>query len=146
MYSLSPHDTSGGKHNVNSRTRQRKVSSLQTTVTKIFRTQLSTLISNIGETEPHFIRCIRSNEDAIPDHIDSVAVLRQLKYSGVMEALRVRRLGYSNRMPYRSFLLRYETLANDPEFIRNVRSNSVSINDMKEAATKNFETFASSTN
>ena len=138
MHALS-HGQSLEKAPSSGRSRHRKVSSLQTTVTKRFRTQLNTLVANIGETEPHFIRCIRSNGEAVPDFIDSIAVLRQLKYSGVMEALRVRRLGFSNRMPYRSFLLRYETLTNDAMFLQNVRDNVVSIGELKEAAAGIFE-------
>ena len=118
--------------------RNRKVSALQTTVTKRFRSQLSQLMQTLKETQTQFIRCIRSNEDCLPNTIDPVAVLRQLKYSGVMEALRVRRLGYSSRLSFKEFVIRYRMLLNDNAFVRDVRHDLVSLEEIKRAAVRIF--------
>jgi myosin-3 len=55
-------------------------------------------------------RCIRPNKDKIPGYFDSEIVSTQLKYTGVLETTKIRRLGYSNRIAFADFLRRYSIL------------------------------------
>lgn len=58
------------------------------------------------------LRCIRPNKDKIPGYFDSETVNVQLKYTGVLETTKIRRLGYSNRISYTDFVKRYSILVN----------------------------------
>lgn len=71
------------------------------------------LLSKMVAGAPHFVRCIRPNKDKIPGYFDSETVSVQLKYTGVLETTKIRRLGYSNRISYNDFVKRYSVLA-DP--------------------------------
>ena len=68
------------------------------------------LLSKMVAGAPHFVRCIRPNKDKIPGYFDSETVSIQLKYTGVLETTRIRRLGYSNRIPFADFIKRYAIL------------------------------------
>lgn len=57
-------------------------------------------------------RCIRPNKDKIPGYFDSETVNIQLKYTGVLETTKIRRLGFSNRISYQDFVKRYSILIN----------------------------------
>jgi len=75
-----------------------------------FQDQLTALIKTMQQTSPRFVRCIKSNTEKLPLSFEAPNVLRQLKYAGVMEALRVRRAGYPNRLRYRPFLLQFRLM------------------------------------
>lgn len=53
------------------------------------------------ETRPHYIRCIKPNDNAEPDEVSRVRVMEQLRYGGVLEAVRVARSGYPVRLPHK---------------------------------------------
>ena len=80
---------------------------MNVTVAKRFVDSLGGLIRTMGLTTPRFVRCIKSNAGKLPDTFESPNVLRQLKYAGVIEALRIRRSGYPNRLAFKDFLDRY---------------------------------------
>ena len=51
-------------------------------------------------------RCIRPNAANVPREFESVRVLLQLRYSGVLEAVKIRRQGFSYRPTIEEFLER----------------------------------------
>ena len=53
-----------------------------------FQQQLNTLMQQILQTAPNFVRCVKPNADKQPGVFDSKLVLMQLKYSGLFEAIR----------------------------------------------------------
>lgn len=57
-----------------------------------FAKSLKELVQRLEETAPHFIRCIKPNEDQRPKSWDPMLVRRQLKYSGVMETTTIRKV------------------------------------------------------
>eukprot|EP00940_MAST-03C_sp_MAST-3C-sp2_P000610 g610.t1 len=68
----------------------------------VFKKQLSDLMDKeLAQAEPHYIRCIKSNEHRLYAHqkysFDSQLVLRQLLYAGVLEVISIRKKGYSFR-------------------------------------------------
>uniref|UniRef100_A0A7S2W7S0 Myosin motor domain-containing protein n=1 Tax=Mucochytrium quahogii TaxID=96639 RepID=A0A7S2W7S0_9STRA len=67
------------------------------TVTNQFKRQLRDLVKEIGQTQSHFIRCIKPNRVEAKDRFDEKMVLQQLKCSGVVEAIRIARVGYPDR-------------------------------------------------
>ena len=47
-------------------------------------------MTTLNTTEPHYIRCIKPNNDKQSDVIVGSLVLQQLTYSGVFEAVSIR--------------------------------------------------------
>ena len=80
------------------------------TLGSAFRKQLAGLTRVLEKTQPHFIRCIKSNALKQPDAFDAPLCLEQLRYSGLFEAIRIRRAGYAHRETHASFARRYAVL------------------------------------
>lgn len=72
-----------------------------------FRNQLISLLDNLNRTEPHFVRCVKSNDKKKGGVFDGPMVLEQLKYSGLFEAIRIRRAGYAYRATHDVFANQY---------------------------------------
>ena len=81
-----------------------------------FRRQLSNLTRVLEKTQPSFIRCIKSNNVKEPDTFDAPLCLEQLRYSGLFEAIRIRRAGYAHRETHSSFARRYAVLIGNVNF------------------------------
>ena len=75
-----------------------------------FRNQLIGLINNLNTTEPHFIRCVKPNHAKKPQIFDGVLSLRQLRYAGLFEAIRIRQSGFAFRVSHQVFAQTYYTL------------------------------------
>lgn len=75
-----------------------------------FRNSLRQLMAKIQASETHYVRCIKPNAQNRPKEFTSVMVHEQLRYSGVLEAVRIRKQGFSCRMLFEEFLLRYRCL------------------------------------
>lgn len=59
--------------------------------------------------EPIFIRCIKPNDMRRPFHVDRTKMAQQLRYTGVLETVRIRKQGYSHRVTFSDFLRRWRT-------------------------------------
>jgi ankyrin repeat protein/serine/threonine protein kinase len=77
-----------------------------------FAKQLRTLRSRIETTIPHYIRCLKPNDELCPDYFEPKNIVEQLRCGGVLEAVRVSRAGYPTRYPHEVFLARYYILGN----------------------------------
>ncbi|KAH9259713.1 hypothetical protein BASA81_002135 [Batrachochytrium salamandrivorans] len=75
-----------------------------------FRNQLDKLMNQLNQTQTHYIRCIKPNNDKRPSELDPVLTLEQLRYSGVFEAVRIRKQGFPFRYTYERFVERYKCL------------------------------------
>lgn len=64
----------------------------------------------LNSTEPHFIRAIKPNEEKKPDMFDAPDVVRQLKYAGLLETIRIRSAGYSLRPTFQEFFTQFKIL------------------------------------
>lgn len=82
------------------------------TVCTQFRDQLTSLMEKINHTKPHYVRCLKPNDKNLPDTFDRLRITEQLKYGGVLEAVRVARAGFPMRMPLDGFYNHYKRLAN----------------------------------
>ncbi len=80
------------------------------TVAQRHKEQLSSLMSQLSATQPHFVRCIVPNSEKKPGKIETPLVLEQLRCNGVLEGIRIARLGYPNRLLFSEFRNRYEVL------------------------------------
>lgn len=83
---------------------------IRVSVGKQFSTQLKQLRARIDDTSPHYIRCLKPNNELRPDHFDSAVIADQLRYAGILEAIRVSRVGYPQRYLHERFLSRYRIL------------------------------------
>ena len=75
-----------------------------------FKISLQSLVEDLEKTQPHYIRCIKPNLKKAPNNFNAGEVLKQLRYSGMMEAIRIRREGYALREPHQSFFSRFGML------------------------------------
>ena len=80
------------------------------TVSETHRLSLCKLVSNLKQTNPHFIRCIVPNENKQFGVVDSQFVLHQLRCNGVIEGIRICKKGFPGRMKYGEFMARYKVL------------------------------------
>ncbi|KAL9188488.1 hypothetical protein ACHAXT_006866 [Thalassiosira profunda] len=80
-----------------------------------FRTSLQMLVMDLECTQPHYVRCIKPNTNKAYNVFDSGEVLRQLRYSGMMETIRIRREGYALREEHESFHRRFHLLLSSEE-------------------------------
>jgi myosin heavy subunit len=80
-----------------------------------FRTSLQMLVMDLECTQPHYVRCIKPNNNKAYSVFDSGEVLRQLRYSGMMETIRIRREGYALREEHESFYRRFHLLLSTEE-------------------------------
>ncbi|XP_043715577.1 myosin-1-like isoform X2 [Telopea speciosissima] len=72
-----------------------------------FKGQLFQLMQRLGNTTPHFIRCIKPNNLQRPGIYEQGLVLQQLRCCGVLEVVRISRSGYPTRMSHQKFARRY---------------------------------------
>lgn len=73
-----------------------------------FKLDLDNLMTTLRATVPHFIRCVKPNADQAPTKFDAPLTLNQLKYSGLFEAIRIRKAGFAVRMATDAFVKRYK--------------------------------------
>ena len=69
--------------------------------------QLQKLVTRISNTRAHFIRCIKPNHKLKPQSFDAPVVMHQLRCGGALEAVKVFRAGFPNRVDYETFVTRY---------------------------------------
>jgi myosin-3 len=82
----------------------------QQTVATYFRYSLMDLLQKMVSGSPQFVRCIKPNDSRVPKLFDSSKVVKQLRYTGVMETIRIRQNGFSHRIQFGEFLKRCSIL------------------------------------
>lgn len=78
-----------------------------------FKVQLNELMNTLDRTDPQFIRCIKPNQEKVGGVFTSTLVLEQLRYAGLLEVCRIRKIGYPIRKDFKQFLYRYGCLVDD---------------------------------
>ncbi|XP_028446779.1 myosin-IIIb isoform X2 [Perca flavescens] len=81
------------------------------TVASYFRYSLMDLLSKMVVGQPHFVRCIKPNDDRQGLRFCKERVMLQLRYTGILETVNIRRQGYSHRILFEEFVNRYYYLA-----------------------------------
>uniref|UniRef100_A0A3Q3ELW0 Unconventional myosin-VIIa-like n=1 Tax=Labrus bergylta TaxID=56723 RepID=A0A3Q3ELW0_9LABR len=75
-----------------------------------FRQSLDSLMKALSACQPFFIRCFKPNNKKQSELFDRELCIRQLRYSGMMDTIRIRNLGYPIRHTFNEFLKRYRVL------------------------------------
>lgn len=61
----------------------------------------------MSRSNPWFVRCIKPNIDKTPMRFDMPCVLQQLRYTGMLDTIRIRQCGYPVRLKFHPFVERY---------------------------------------
>ncbi|XP_054982057.1 unconventional myosin-Vb isoform X2 [Sorex araneus] len=85
------------------------------TVGHQFRTSLHLLMETLNATTPHYVRCIKPNDEKLPFHFDPRRAVQQLRACGVLETIRISAAGYPSRWTYHDFFNRYRVLVRKRE-------------------------------
>ncbi|XP_063044943.1 unconventional myosin-IXAa isoform X3 [Engraulis encrasicolus] len=75
-----------------------------------FQVSLNKLMETLGQSEPYFVKCIRSNAEKLPLRFNDVLVLRQLRYTGMLETVRIRQSGYPIKYTFQDFARHFHVL------------------------------------
>ncbi|XP_062251057.1 si:zfos-588f8.1 isoform X2 [Platichthys flesus] len=75
-----------------------------------FQTSLTKLLETLNKAEPFFIRCIRSNAEKKEMYLDEALVVQQLRYTGMLETVRIRRSGYGAKYTFQEFIEHFRVL------------------------------------
>uniref|UniRef100_A0A674GZA1 Myosin X n=1 Tax=Taeniopygia guttata TaxID=59729 RepID=A0A674GZA1_TAEGU len=92
------------------------------TVSSQFRDSLHSLMATLSTSNPFFIRCIKPNTEKAPNLFNPDVVLNQLRYSGMLETVKVRRAGFPVRRLFQDFLSRYKMLVKGPSLPDNSKA------------------------
>ncbi|KAL3061380.1 hypothetical protein OYC64_009542 [Pagothenia borchgrevinki] len=80
-----------------------------------FCSSLSLLMETLNATTPHYVRCIKPNDEKLPFEYDSRRVVQQLRACGVLETIRISAQSYPSRWTYIEFYSRYSILMSHQE-------------------------------
>ena len=117
--------------------RRQSTSSLKgKSVSAQFKEQLSGLILTLDSTNPRFVRCVKPNPDKRPYEMLPMTCFLQLKYAGMMEAIRVRQQGYAMREDHAEFLRRFYVL--DP-FVKDIKDLLAKISTFFQSNTSQWQ-------
>ncbi|KAJ3033378.1 cytochrome c oxidase subunit 1 [Rhizophlyctis rosea] len=75
-----------------------------------FKNQLVSLVTVLGATMPHYVRCIKPNEEKEAFLFNDDMVLAQLRYSGMLDTIRIRKAGFPTRLAFDGFAKNYKAL------------------------------------
>uniref|UniRef100_A0ABM5F0J4 Unconventional myosin-XV n=1 Tax=Pogona vitticeps TaxID=103695 RepID=A0ABM5F0J4_9SAUR len=88
------------------------------TVAAKFQQSLLDLVEKMERCNPFFVRCIKPNNKKEPGVFETDIVSSQLRYSGILETIRIRKQGFPVRIPFQVFIERYRCLVDiQPDII-----------------------------
>ncbi|XP_059823439.1 unconventional myosin-X-like [Hypanus sabinus] len=97
------------------------------TVSSQFRDSLHSLMATLSLSNPFFIRCIKPNTHKVAARFDEGVVLNQLRYSGMLETVKIRRAGFPVRRPFPEFYVRYKMLLKSQEVPEDWKSRCLAL-------------------
>lgn len=78
-----------------------------------FKNALNLLMEKLLACQPHYIRCIKPNEQKKAGVLNEELARHQVRYLGLVENVRVRRAGFAFRQLYDRFVFRYKMLCSE---------------------------------
>ncbi|KAJ8666883.1 hypothetical protein QAD02_008545 [Eretmocerus hayati] len=80
------------------------------TIISDFRSYLSSLLSSIKKTTPHFVRCIQTNDEERAFSINASRLVEQVQALNISDVMKISSLGYFYQRTYEDFYQRYHCL------------------------------------
>eukprot|EP00929_Paragymnodinium_shiwhaense_P082119 TRINITY_DN43167_c0_g1_i2.p1 TRINITY_DN43167_c0_g1~~TRINITY_DN43167_c0_g1_i2.p1 ORF type:complete len:1501 (-),score=287.34 TRINITY_DN43167_c0_g1_i2:103-4605(-) len=79
------------------------------TVIQAFRSELDRLLWSLQRegTQCHYVRCLKPSAHLDPHSFDCASVMKQCRYSGLLETVQIRQKGFPHRWPFLAFVERY---------------------------------------
>ncbi|KAG8487089.1 hypothetical protein CXB51_020641 [Gossypium anomalum] len=103
-----------------------------------FKLQLQQLMETLNSTEPHYIRCVKPNNQLKPAIFENQNIMQQLRCGGVLEAIRISMAGYPTRKPFFEFINRFGLLC--PEALEgNYDEKAASQKILEKAGLEGFQ-------
>ena len=87
-----------------------------TTISYKFKVQLKELMETIHRTKPLFVRCIKPNTSKSSRLFEDELTLAQLRCTGMLNCIQIRKLGYPVRYKFEEFIARYALLFQTSRF------------------------------
>lgn len=81
-----------------------------TSVVAAFAEKLDNLAMTLGHTDCNFVRCIKASNPLAAGTFTAGLVLNQLRYTGMLDTLSIRRLGFPSRLKHVEFWETYHVL------------------------------------
>ncbi|XP_041062874.1 unconventional myosin-XV [Carcharodon carcharias] len=97
------------------------------TVAAKFQQSLMELVEKMESCNPFFVRCIKPNNKKESELFEVDVVSSQLRYSGILETIRIRKEGYPVRITFDNFIKRYKILLGLTNQIKADGENCVTI-------------------
>ena len=88
----------------------RRKSTMGTTAASMFKDSLTSLLTVIGSTESHYIRCLKPNSDNKPNNFVHERIREQLQSGGVVQTISVIRAGFPFRLGHSAFAFQYRVI------------------------------------
>jgi len=89
------------------------------TVGSQFGDSLNLLMNTLNSTTPHYVRCIKPNDEKAAFQFDPKRGVQQLRACGVLETVRISAAGYPSRWTYYDFYVRYRVLCHSKDVRKN---------------------------
>ena len=80
------------------------------TLTNQIKKKLDDLTKMLSQSNPSFIKCLRPNKNQKSNLFESIDVNRQLICSGLLEAIKIKKQGYTVKMNHLDFVIKYRFL------------------------------------
>nr|XP_044989043.1 unconventional myosin-X isoform X2 [Jaculus jaculus] len=109
------------------------------TVSSQFKDSLHSLMAMLSSSNPFFVRCIKPNMQKMPGRFDEAVVLNQLRYSGMLETVRIRQAGYAVRRPFQDFYKRYKVLMRSLAVPEDVRGKCTALLQLYDASSSEWQ-------
>nr|CAD7430254.1 unnamed protein product [Timema monikensis] len=88
------------------------------TVGSQFRDSLNMLMGTLNATTPHYVRCIKPNDEKQAFEYNPMRAVQQLRACGVLETIRISAAGFPSRWTYADFFHRYRVLCKYKDIMR----------------------------
>ncbi|KAL6066179.1 Myosin-1 [Balamuthia mandrillaris] len=111
---------------------------MPTTATFKIKNQAAKLIDTLMKSTPHYVRCIKPNDDKKADYYVKERVMHQIVYLGLLDNLKVRRAGFAYRSGFKKFMDRYYLISKQCSYAAKRTWNGDDISGCKAILADNY--------
>ena len=102
--------STSGKLKITPQKNLKQASQAKATIGSQFRESLASLMKILNSTTPHYVRCIKPNDEKAAFKFDNIRVVQQLRACGVLETINISSQSFPSRWTYSDFANRYRPL------------------------------------